>query len=164
MEKVENEKEDSENVHFNPISFFIVFIQELHKEIAFLKEKCKLYEEKIEDLSKENRVFSENLSKLQEELELYKSVFLVKNLEVKFQHKKENLLKNLTQKNLFLKSPFPEEKSPNLANFNLKERKIIEENDKNCEIQEQKLKAVNKNDPFLGSFLNLYEKFGVRYF
>ena len=65
-------------------------IKIFQEENNFLKEKCKMLEEKHDELFKENHILSENFMKLNEELELYKSIFLVKNLEIKFKQKKEN--------------------------------------------------------------------------
>ena len=128
----------------------------MKEENNFLKDKCKVFEEKVEELLKENHNLTDNLSKINEELELYKSVFLVKNLEIKFKQKKENFLKSSTfiqkiEEKWVLKSkskqkkdkdPSSVENIPIIMNLNEKEEK-------------------NGEELFGKHVLSLYEKFGV---
>ena len=108
-------------------------IKALQSENAFLREKCRILEEKQEEALKENKELSENLQKINEELDLYRSIFLVKNLEIKFKPKIYKLaasLKEKTSVNSLINPP------------------VI-------------ISKITKEKESLSNFLSFYEKFGV---
>lgn len=128
----------------------------MKEENSFLKDKCKVFEEKVEELLKENHNLTDNLAKINEELELYKSVFLVKNLEIKFKQKKENFLKSTTfiQKNeekWVLKSKNKQKKEKDISS--------VENIPLTMNLNEKEEK--NAEELFGKHVLSLYEKFGV---
>lgn len=146
--------------------YFLIIIKQnslenLEKENEFLRTQCKSYEKQLEDLQKENQKLSENLSKTYEELELYKSIFLVKNLEIKYQPIKANILKS--SNNNHHPKYFSNEKPLTPLKFDQKSINIeippYEDNDLE-KFQENKTKNLT-NDSFLFRFLDLYEKFKV---
>ena len=128
----------------------------MKEENNFLKDKCKVFEEKVEELLKENHNLTDNLSKINEELELYKSVFLVKNLEIKFKQKKENFLKSSTfiqkiEEKWVLKSKSKQKKD--------KDPSSVENIPITMNLNENEEK--NGEELFGKHVLSLYEKFGV---
>jgi hypothetical protein len=137
-------------------------IKIFQEENNFLKEKCKMLEEKHDELFKENHILSENFMKLNEELELYKSIFLVKNLEIKFKQKKENFIKsksslqkasdekwiNIKPKNMDMEKKQNDPFENFHLNFNLKEK-------------EEEALPKKVGDLLAKHVLTLYEKFGV---
>ena len=144
-------------------------IKELKEENIFLKEKCRLLEDKQEEILKENTILTENLSKINEELELYKSIFLVKNLEIKFMQKKENFIKNRfpsiqnnildEKKNIILKTEKEKKAANNSNNSNIEGSSFS----KVFKVKEESLKK-HTGDLTLTNFLSFYEKFGVIFF
>lgn len=126
-------------------------IKSLQEENSFLKEKCRLLEEEQNVLIEEKNQLLETFSKINEELELYKSIFLVKNLEIKFRQKKENLFK----------TKFTPIKYQELITKKNGENIINEGRNKNDNSKE-KDKILKSNGDFkLHNFLNFYERFGV---
>lgn len=101
---------------------------------------------------KENHFISENFLRLNEELELYKSIFLVKNLEINFKQKKENAF---SQKSVSFKASVDEKPS----NLKSEKERNLNQGSENALFS---LKLKEKEEFMQRKlFLTLYEKFGV---